>query len=116
MKSSPWQRLGPVALQILAYLSTHRDSQDTVEGIAEWWLLEQRIRHVITEVKNALAELVAHGLVLERTARDGRVRYRLNPRKRKAVAHHLEERSSEATAAPRTAPVESTAGEITGLT
>jgi hypothetical protein len=81
--------LGPLALQIMAYLSTHRDAQDTVEGIAEWWLLEQRIRNVITEVKKALAELVAHGLVLERKGRDGRVRYRLNPRKQRTAAHLL---------------------------
>lgn len=81
--------LGPVAVQILGYLSTHRDAEDTVEGIAEWWLLEQRIRCVIAEVKKALAELAANGLVLERTGGDGRVRYRLNPRKRQDTAEQL---------------------------
>jgi hypothetical protein len=100
----------------LVYLSTHRNAQDTVEGIAEWWLLEQRIRHVITEVKKALSELVAHGLVLERGSRDGRVHYRLNPRKRKKAAQHLRTISPETTAVPPTALVESTAGETTGRT
>jgi DNA-binding MarR family transcriptional regulator len=83
-------RLGPVALQILAYLSSHREAQDTVEGIAEWWLLEKRIRHDIPEVKQALAELAAHGLVLERRGRDGRIHYLLNPRKRRTFAQHLQ--------------------------
>ena len=92
MRSPPANRRGPVAVQILAYLSTHRDAQDTVEGIAEWWLLEQRLRPLIAEVKKALNELVANGLVLERRGRDGRVRYRLNPRAvhehfRKGVGH-----------------------------
>lgn len=82
-------RLRPVALKILVYLNTHRDAQDTIEGIAGWWLLEQRIRQVTAEVKRALAELVATGVVLERSGRDGRVTYRLNPRKRVVVAQHL---------------------------
>lgn len=93
VKSPP--SLGPVALQILAYLRTHRDAQDTIEGIAEWWLLEQRIRHVINEVKKALTELVAQGMVLEHIGRDGRIHYRLNPRKKTTVTHLLREMNSE---------------------
>jgi len=100
MKSPSSIRLGPVALQILSYLSTHRDAQDTVEGIAEWWLMEQRIRCMIREVKQALAELVSQGLVLERGGRDGRVHYRLNPRKQRTVAQHLKENVSEPTSIP----------------
>jgi hypothetical protein len=70
-KAAARVEVSPVALQILNYLSTQQDAQDTLEGIAEWWVLEQRIRHVITEVKKALAELVANGVVLERSGRDG---------------------------------------------
>ena len=104
MKSPTSMRLGPVALQILTYLSTHRDAQDTVEGIAEWWLLEQRVRHVITEVKKALAELVAQGLVLERAGQDGRARYRLNPRKCGTIARRVQAPHSETTTTPPAAP------------
>jgi len=100
MKSPPCVRLGPVALQILAYLTTHRNAQDTVEGIAEWWLLEQRIRHAITEVKSGLAELVGQGLIVQSTGRDGRMRYRLDPRKRRTVAQHLESNTPEPSAVP----------------
>jgi hypothetical protein len=58
-------------------------------------MLEQRIRHVITEVQRALAELVAQGMVVERIGEDGRVHYRLNPEKRPAVAELLREESDE---------------------
>lgn len=31
--------------EILAYLSEHPDAEDTLAGIAEWWLLKQKVRH-----------------------------------------------------------------------
>ena len=62
----------------MAYLARHPDAQDTIEGIAEWWLLEQRIVRAIAEVKAALAELVAKNLIVERKDKTGRSYYRLN--------------------------------------
>ena len=63
---------------ILAYLAENPNAQDTVEGIVEWWLLEEEIKHRQAEVKRALSELVDKGLVLERTGQDQRTRYQLN--------------------------------------
>ncbi len=84
----------PAAFRILDYLVSHPEAQDTVEGIAEWWLLEQHIRRVSGEVKQAMVELAAKGFVLERRGEDGRVCYRLNPRKRAEVAQLLREVSA----------------------
>lgn len=81
--------LSPVALQILEYLSVHPEAQDTVEGIAEWWLLEQRIRNVIAEVKMTLAELVVHGWLLQRSGLDGRVHYLVNPSRHRVPVGNL---------------------------
>ncbi len=77
--------LGPVALQILAHLSWHRDAQDTVEGITEWWSLEQRIRVRTTALQEGLAELVDRRMVVEQRGRDGRTHYKANRRRAKAV-------------------------------
>jgi len=55
-----------VVYKILAYLSEHPQAQDTLEGIVEWWLLEQQIKCRTVQVKEALAELVARGFVLAR--------------------------------------------------
>ena len=52
---------GSLAYEILKYLVRHPQAQDTVEGIVEWWLMEQRIVNASAEVKVALAELT--GLV-----------------------------------------------------
>ena len=68
----------PIAHEILAYLSENPGAQDTVEGIAEWWLLERCIRQRLDEVQKALAQLVDVGFVTERMGADSRVRFQLN--------------------------------------
>jgi hypothetical protein len=67
-------------------LSENPEAQDTFEGIVEWWLLEQKIRHQTATVKEALAELVAKKLLLERTGSDSRTHYRINRRKKKEIS------------------------------
>lgn len=64
--------------EILGYLSNHPAAQDTVEGIAEWWLLERWIRREAGQVEVALEHLVARGKIAKRTGPDGRAHYRLN--------------------------------------
>jgi hypothetical protein len=66
------------AQSILAYLAENPRAEDTVEGIVEWWLLDQRIRYELEGAREALVGLVGKGLVLERAGRDGRSRYRIN--------------------------------------
>jgi hypothetical protein len=79
----------PFAYKILAYLAEHPDADDTLEGVMEWWLLEQRIKHWTAEVQAALAGLVAEGLLLERRDRAGRTHYCVNRRKMKKVEELL---------------------------
>jgi hypothetical protein len=73
------------AHEILAYLAAHPEAQDTLEGIVQWWLLEQKIRSQTARVKEALAELVTRKLVLECPGNDARNHYRLNRRKMKTI-------------------------------
>lgn len=49
-----------------------------LEGIVEWWLLERKIKRQTANVKEALAELVAKGLVLEYKGVDSQTHYRIN--------------------------------------
>lgn len=85
---TPTVRKSRIAREILAYLAEHPDAQDTVEGIVEWWLLEQKIQRHTAQVKEALAELVTKGLVLEHKGRDGRFHYCAN-RRRSGEIHAL---------------------------
>lgn len=88
-------RRSPIFYKILAYLADHPQAQDTMEGIVEWWLLEQRIKAATTEVKTALAQLVAEELVIARTERTGRMYYRVNRRKLHDIYRILKEENKE---------------------
>jgi len=79
--------------EILAYLAENPDAEDTLEGVVEWWLLEQRIKHLAARVEEALAELVAAGLVLERKGRDLRSHYRINPGRLEDISARLKQGS-----------------------
>jgi hypothetical protein len=70
-----------IAYDILAYLSEHPEAQDTLQGIVQWWLLEQEIKTRISQVERALAGLVAERLVVKRKGKDSQTHYRINRRK-----------------------------------
>jgi hypothetical protein len=81
----------PLTDDVLAYLLQHPQAQDTVEGIAEWWLLEQRIRCAMTDVEFILRELVRKEFLVARQCRDGRTYYGLNRDKEREIRRHLRE-------------------------
>lgn len=73
------QRDPSLTREILSYLLEHPEAQDTVEGIAEWWILERSIRRRLSEVQDALGELVERDLLKERKGRStSPVRYQVN--------------------------------------
>jgi hypothetical protein len=67
-----------IARAILAYLEEHPDAQDTLEGIVRWWLLEQKISYHSARVRDALAELVRTGFLVESRNDGSGTRYHLN--------------------------------------
>ena len=73
-----WRTAVAIENEILAYLAENPDAEDTVEGIAQWWLLEQRIQRTHAEVKATLDKLVARNLVVVHQGPDGRVYYSAN--------------------------------------
>lgn len=64
-----------VAEEIERYLQTHRHAADTLEGIAKWWLLQQRYQDSTDCVHNALVLLTERGLVEKITTLDGKTIY-----------------------------------------
>jgi hypothetical protein len=79
----------PLGDEVLAYLVRHPHAQDTVEGIVEWWLLEQRIRSAVADVEAALRELVSQDFLVVRECGGGRMYYGLNRDKIREIQRHL---------------------------
>ena len=79
--NGPGQDESHIEEKILAYLKTHPDAQDTLEGVVEWWLREQTIRHRTITVKAALKQLIKQGLVIEKKTEGHHPLYCLNPEK-----------------------------------
>ena len=81
-----------IAYKILDYLAEHPKSRDTMEGILEWWLLEQRIKNQTKKVKEALSELIAKDFVLEHRGRNSMTYYQINHRKFREIQTLLNQR------------------------
>lgn len=73
---------------ILRYLSEHSEARDTLEGIVQWWLLEENIQRTVREVREVVSSLVEESLLIEVRTKNSRPHYRLNPEKRNQV-HRL---------------------------
>ena len=74
-----------IAREVLGYLIDNPDAQDTLEGIVEWWLLERKIDSRNVKVREALAELIDRGLILERAGSGSRPRYLINADKQEEI-------------------------------
>ena len=82
---------GEIASEILAYLTEHPNAQDTLDGVAQWWLLERKIRCQTKAVEAALAELVSKGLLAEVKRQYSTPLYRARRRKNRARSRCAEE-------------------------
>ena len=80
-----------IAKKILTYLADHPDAKDTLDGILQWWLLEQQIKHEVESVREIVSERVKGKLLLKRKSRDSRVHYRLNRKKYEEIQALLKE-------------------------
>lgn len=86
---------GQISYEILAYLADHPSAQDTLEGVVEWWLLEETIKDRTERVKEAIDDLVSKRLLLERKGKDERTHYRINRRRVRAISEILKRGPSQ---------------------
>ena len=74
------------AHKILAYLMDNPNAQDTLEGILDWWLLQQDLKRNIALVRKALDELISKKFLLERKGNDKQKYYQVNHEKLTEIA------------------------------
>jgi hypothetical protein len=77
-----------MAMDILRYVLRHPDAEDSIEGVARWWLMEQRIVDTVRETRVALRTLAERGFVLE-LGKGRRARYRLNAARRQEAERYV---------------------------
>lgn len=65
---------------ILEYFAEHPNASDTLEGIAEWWIMRQQVRVEIEALAKVLRQLTGAGL-LEKIGRGSQALYHLKPEK-----------------------------------
>lgn len=86
-------RQSQIIRAILEYLSKNPNAQDTLLGIAQWWLPEEQIKTNITALNDALNELVSRELILQSKGKDSQLHYRVNKRKLGQIAAILKDGS-----------------------
>jgi len=64
-----------VSREILSYLTEHPDAEDTLEGIARWWLLERELQIHVKLVEDVLRDLTRQARI-RKVDRNGTVYYR----------------------------------------
>ena len=60
-----------ISKMICSYLRKNPVAEDTLEGIAEWWLEVEKIESSVNEVSDALESLVQKGIVSVRKTQNG---------------------------------------------
>jgi hypothetical protein len=83
-----------IADDVLSYLLSYPEAQDTVEGIAEWWLAEQHALRTLTAVRHAMADLEARGFVVKTSLAGAHQppRFQLNPAREQEIRDYLSSR------------------------
>ena len=90
MQPKPFQTDHEIASQILSYLDKHPAAKDTLDGIAQWWLLREWSERRLVEVEGAIAFLLSKDLILETRRKGLPAYYQLNQTKLKEISAMLE--------------------------
>jgi hypothetical protein len=67
-----------MAKMILSYLIKNPEAKDTIQGIAKWWLLNEKIDQTLNNILNAMNFLTIQNLVHENNFRNDCISYQIN--------------------------------------
>lgn len=76
MKSHDTEKISSIAQSIKRYLDSRPQASETVEGVAKWWLIQQRYNDSLEQVRQALEYLEQKGEVSRIQLADGREVFR----------------------------------------
>jgi hypothetical protein len=62
-KTGAQRQEADLARAVMGYLGEHPRAMDTVQGIAEWWVMRQQVRVEVDVVARVLRRLMHEGLL-----------------------------------------------------
>ncbi|MDH3974159.1 MAG: hypothetical protein OEV42_07755 [Deltaproteobacteria bacterium] len=65
--------------KILSYLLKNPEAGDTLEGIAQWWMIAETIDNTVDLIGGVLDEMVSKGKIERHSSSGERTVYRINP-------------------------------------
>ena len=80
-----------LARAILRYLEAHPEAKDTVEGIVQWWLLQEWNERLLVQVERAVSLLLSQDLMLEIRRPGVPPYYQRHPQHREAITKLLQD-------------------------
>lgn len=83
-----------IAREILRYFTHHPEAVDTVEGVARWRLLDERIRRSVEQVTRAMKWLAAQGLLVKEELPGSRTAFRLNQAEKPRIESLLKQEAA----------------------
>jgi hypothetical protein len=78
-----------IAREILRYLEKHPDAKDSLNGIAQWWLLREWSQRKFAKVERAVSLLMSDNLILETRRKGLSPCYQLNREKCEQISQFL---------------------------
>lgn len=81
--------LNELARRILRYVEKHPQAKDTMKGIAEWWLLQDKITESVEQVSKTITWLVTNDYLVEKQVTGSGALYEINPHKHDAMMNLL---------------------------
>lgn len=85
------QRMRPImAIEILRYFLRNPQAVDSLEGVARWRVMDERIYRGVTDADEALRWLVSEGFLVRKSAHHSGDVFALNLGKRTEAAAFLE--------------------------
>ena len=79
-----------VADQILGYLSKNSTKKDSLIGICDWWLFQERINYTVEIVAAAIQLLLSEKLIVEKDIMGTGKIYQINKTKRNEINRIVE--------------------------
>lgn len=70
-----------VAKLLLRYMKSHPEAKHTAEGIARWWILQQKMEEEVGKIENVIDYFINIGMLERVSVQQDQIYYKFNTKK-----------------------------------